>query len=171
MAVKPRGDLFVGDSNNAIRRVDAVGNVSTHAGLMGQSASTDGPIATARFTTPKQIAFAPDGALFVVENLIVDATVRKVSSDGSSVSTLPIPANSQVTAIAVDAVGTLYYGSNTHGLMRLSPGGTPSVVIPHGAYVVLGGSPTLWNIDGIAVLGPKQLVVLSSGQILKVTLP
>jgi hypothetical protein len=29
----------------------------------------------------------------------------------------------------------------------------------------------LLDIDSIAVLGPKQLVVLSSGQILKVTLP
>lgn len=171
VAVKPGGDVFVGDSNNAIRRVDPAGNVGTHAGVMGQSASTDGPIASARFTTPKQIAFAPDGSLYVVENLIVDATVRKVSSDGASVSTLPIPANSFVTAVAVDAAGTLYYGSNTNGLMMLPPGGTPSVVIPHGAYVVLGANPTLWNIDGIAVLGPKQLVVLSSGQILKVTLP
>ena len=44
-------------------------------------------------------------------------------------------------------------------------------MIPNGAYVVLGANPSLWNIDGIAVLGPKQLVVLSSGQILKVTLP
>ena len=55
--------------------------------------------------------------------------------------------------------------------MSLPPGGTPRVVIPHGPYVVLGGSPTLSNIDGIAVLGPKQLVVLSSGQILQVALP
>ena len=172
LAVKPGGDVFVGDSNSAVRRVNAAGNVSTYAGVMGLSGSTDGPIAAARFTTPKQIAFAPDGSLYVVDYSVgVDATVRKVSSDGSSVTTLPIPANSQVTAVAVDAAGTLYYGSNTHGLMRLPPGGTPSVVIPNGAYVVLGANPSLWNIDGIAVLGAKQLVVLSSGQILKVSLP
>jgi len=29
----------------------------------------------------------------------------------------------------------------------------------------------VWDIDGIAVLAPGQLVVLSSGQILTVTLP
>ena len=172
LAVKPGGDVFVGDSNNAVRRVNGAGAVSTYAGVMGQSGSTDGPIAAARFKTPKQIAFAPDGSLFVVDYSVgVDATVRKVSSDGTSVSTLPIPANSQVSAIAVDAAGTLYYGSNTYGLMKLPPGGTPSLVIPVGAYVVLGALPSLSNIDGIAVLGPKQLVVLSSGQILKVTLP
>ena len=172
LAVKPGGDVFVGDSNNAVRRVNAAGAVSTYVGVMGQSGSTDGPIAAARFKTPKQIAFAPDGSLFVVDySAGADATVRKVSSDGTSVSTLPIPANSQVSAIAVDAAGTLYYGSNTYGLMKLPPGGTPSLVIPLGAYVVLGALPSLSNIDGIAVLGPKQLVVLSSGQILKVTLP
>lgn len=171
LAVKPGGDVFVGDSNNAVRRVDAAGSVSTYAGVMGQSGNADGVIATARFAEPRQVAFAPDGSLYVVDVQAFDGTVRKVASDGTSVSSLPIPANSDVTAVAVDAAGTLYYGSNTHGLMRLPPGGTPSVVIPHGAYVVLGASPTLWNIDGIAVLGPQQLVVLSSGQILKVTLP
>jgi DNA-binding beta-propeller fold protein YncE len=171
LAVKPGGDVFVGDSNNAVRRVNAGGGVSTYAGVMGQSGSAEGTIATARFAEPRQVAFAPDGSLYVVDVQAFDGTVRKVASDGMSVSSLPIPANSDVTAVAVDAAGTLYYGSNTHGLMRLPPGGTPSVVIPHGAYVVLGASPTLWNIDGIAVLGPQQLVVLSSGQILKVTLP
>jgi hypothetical protein len=101
----------------------------------------------------------------------VDSVVRKISSDGLSVSTLPLPANSQVTAMAVDAAGTLYYGSNTFGLMMLPQGGVPSVLIPHGAYVVLGGEPTIWNIDGIAVVDNKRLVVLSSGQILLATLP
>jgi hypothetical protein len=171
VAVKPGGDVFVGDGNNAVRRVDAAGHVSTYAGVMGQSGSADGPIATARFASPRQVAFAPDGSLFVVDKTALDGTIRKVASDGASVTTLPIPANSVVTAIAVDAAGTLYYGSDTHGLMMLPPGGALSVVIPHGAAVVLGANPTVWNIDGIAILGPKQLVVLSSGQILKVTLP
>lgn len=171
LAVNAGGDVFVGDGNNSIRRVDPTGNVTTSAGVAGQSASTDGPIAAARFMTPKQLAFGPDGSLYVVDNQLIDATVRKVSSDGTSVSTLPIPANSFVTAIAVDTAGTLYYGSNTRGLMMISPGGTPSVVVQHGAYVTLGANPSLATIDGIGVLGPKQLVVLSSGQILKLTLP
>ena len=177
LAVKPGGDVFVGDSNNAVRRVDAAGNVSTYAGVMGLSGSVDGSIATARFTSPSQVAFAPDGSLFVVDKPGIDSRIRKVSSDGASVTTLPIPANSIVTAIAVDAAGTLYYGSSTGtgtgtgGLMMLPLGGSPSIVIPYGTYVMIGANPTVWNIDGIAILGPKQLVVLSSGKILKVTLP
>ncbi len=171
LAVRPNGELVVGDGNNAVRLIDSAGNVSTYAGALGSSGSADGASASARFTAPRQVAFAPDGSLYVVDRSVSDATIRKVSADGSTVSTLPLPANSQVTALAVDAAGTLYYGSNTTGLMRLPAGGTPSVLVPHGAGVQLGANPTLWNIDGIAVRGAGQLVVLSSGQILLVTLP
>jgi hypothetical protein len=170
VAVKPGGDVFVADSSNAIRRVDAAGNVSTYAGVMGQSGSTDGPVATARFTTPGPMAFAPDGSLYVVEKTAIDGIIRKISSDGASVSTVAIPANSSVTAIAMDASGALYYGGNS-GLMQLLPGGTPSVLIPNTLGVTVGTNPTVAAIDSIAVLGPKQLLVLSLGQILKVTLP
>ena len=170
VAVTPGGDVFVADSSNAIRRVDAAGNVSTYAGVMGQSSSVDGPIAAARFMTPGPMAFAPDGSLYVVEKIALDGIIRKISSDGASVSTVAIPPNSTVTAIAVDAAGTLYYGAYG-GLMMLPPGGSPSVLLPRGSFVVPGAIPILLDIDSIAVLGPKQLVVLSSGQILKVTLP
>ena len=170
VAVKPGGDVFVADSGSAVRRVDAAGNVSTYAGVMGQSSSVDGPLATARFTLPGPMAFAPDGALYVVDQIAGNGVIRKIASDGASVSTVAIPDNSQVTALAVDAAGTLYYGGYL-GLMRLPPGGTPSVLVPRGAGVVLGTSPSVWDIDGIAVLAPGQLVVLSSGQILTVTLP
>ncbi len=170
VAVKPGGDVFVADSNYAIRRVDAAGNVSTYAGVMGQSGNADGPIATARFTTPGPLAFGPDGSLYVVDQVAFDGVVRKISSDGASVVTLPIPANSAVTALAVDASGTLYYGGY-RGLMVLPPGGTPSVLIPNNGTITFGANPTVADIDSIAVLGPKQLVVLSTGQILKVTLP
>lgn len=170
VAVKPGGDVYVADSSNAIRRVDAAGNVSTYAGMMGQSSSVDGPIAAARFTTPGPMAFGPEGSLYVVEKTAGDGIVRKISSDGASVSTVAIPPNSTVTAIAVDAAGTLYYGA-FGGLMMLPPGGSPSVLLARGAFVVPGAIPILLDIDSIAVLGPKQLAVLSSGQILKVTLP
>ena len=170
LAVKPNGNVFVADSGNAIRRVDAAGNVSTYAGVMGQSGSIDGPVATARFTTPGPMAFAPDGSLYVVDDTGIDGVVRKIASDGASVSTVPIPPNSQVTAIAVGADGTLYYAGYP-GLMKLPPGGAPSVLVHLGGGVLLGTNPTVSDVDSIAVLGPGQLVVLSMGQILKVTLP
>ena len=170
LAVGPGAKVFVGDgANNAVRRIDAAGNVGTYAGVMGQSRREDGAIAAARFRFPGQLAYAPDGALYVVERQ--DGVIRRVAPDGASVTTLPVPAVGGLTgSIAVDAAGTLYYGS-TSGLVMLRPGDSPTVLIPPGNAVVLGGSPRLPAVDALAVLGPKQLVILSGGQVLKATLP
>ena len=176
LAVGTANNVFVGDTvNNVVRRIDAAGNVSTYAGAFGQSASVDGAIGVARFRFPGQLAFAPDGALYVADNDAAsvspqNAVIRRIAADGTSVSTLPGVA--LAGAFAVDAAGTLYYGS-TGGLMKLPLGGVPSVAIPRGPAnaVVLGANPGLGGVDGIAVLGTNRLVILSGQQILIATLP
>ena len=160
------GNVFAGDfANNAVRRIDAAGTVATYAGVMGQSAFVDGPIATARFVFPSQLAFAPDGSLYVVDS----GRIRRIEADSSSVSTLA--GISGVSRFAIDAAGTLYYAVADGALMMLPLGGTSTVLIPQGGSVVLGASPRLPNINAIAVLGPKQLVIISGSQILVATLP
>lgn len=97
--------------------------------------------------------------------------LRRIAPDGASVTTLPVPAVSGLTgSIVADAVGTLCYGT-TQGLTVLPAGGLPSILIPQGAGIVLGANPQLLNVEALAILGPRQLVVLSGGQILIVTLP
>ena len=107
-----------------------------------------------------------DSASVIPQN----ATIRRIAPDGSSVST--IAGVSLVGAFTIDATGTLYYGS-AGGLMKLPLGGTSSVVIPRGPgnAVVLGDNPGLGGVEGVAVLGPNQLVILSGQQILVATLP
>ena len=176
LAVGTGGNVFVGDTvNNVVRRIDAAGNVTTYAGVVGQSVSTDGMIAAARFRYPGQLAVAPDGALYVADNTSAsvipqNAIIRRIAADGSSVST--VAGVALAGTFAVDAAGTLYYGS-TAGLMQLPLGGVSSVLIPRGPgnAVVLGANPGVAGIDGIAIIGPKQLVILSGQQTLKVTLP
>ena len=176
LAVGAGSIVFVGDAaNNVVRRIDAAGNVTTYAGVFGQSASVDGAVAVARFRFPGQLAVAPDGALYVADSDAAsvspqNASIRRIAPDGSSVST--IAGVSLVGAFTIDAAGTLYYGS-AGGLMRLPLGGTSSVVIPRGPgnAVVLGANPGLGGVEGIAVLGPNQLVILSGQQILRATLP
>ena len=92
--------------------------------------------------------------------------------DGTSVSTLTA-AGPFVGALTVDAAGTLFYAEyNTGGLYMLPAGAAaPTVVIPAGNAIVLGSAPRIKFIDQIAVLGPKQLVLSSEAQLLKVTLP
>jgi hypothetical protein len=169
LAVESNGSIVVSDSN-AVRRIDAAGNVSTIAGALGQGGTADGPAATARFSSPGQVAINPDGSILVVE--LASGVVRKISSDGSTVSTLVVPA-SNVTAIKVDSAGTLYYGSSATGLMMLHAGGQPTQLVPLGASDILGSVPgaSVVGIEGIAILGPKALVILAEGEILEVTLP
>ena len=170
LAVGPTGDVFVADpANNAVRRIDAVGNVTTYAGVIGQSGRVDGPIATARFVSPARVAFAPDGSLYVTDG----GTVRKIAADGSSVTTIVTAFSVQILALAVDAAGTLYYDYGA-GLWMLAAGATTSTLLipPSSTGNVLGASPKLYYVpDSIAVLGPKQLVIISFGQLLVATLP
>ena len=175
LAAKPGGDLFIGDpASAAVRRLDAANNVSTFAGVLGVSGNVDGPIAASRFTRPGRMAFAPDGTLYVLQAFgpAGGGSLRKISADGLTVSTLTA-AGPFVGALTVDADGTLYYAEyNTGGLYMLPVGASaPTVVIPPGNGIVLGSAPRIKFIDQIAVLGPKQLVLSSEAQLLKVTLP
>jgi sugar lactone lactonase YvrE len=168
LAAGSGGNVYAGDAaNTTVRRIDSSGNVTTYAGVMGQSAQVDGPIATARFQAPHQVAFASDGALYVVDG-VLGGVIRRIAPDGSSVSTLA--GAFSVGSIAVDAAGTIYFGSPS-GLQVMVPGGAATVLIPTGGAIVLGTSPRLLNVDGLAVLGPKKLVILSGAQILMATLP
>ena len=164
------GTLFVGDAGNrTVRRIDAAGNVSTYAGVAGQIAIVDGPIASARFELPGTVAVAPDGSVYVGEQSA--HTIRRIAPGAASVSTLAgVVLEGSFT---IDAAGTLYYGSPA-GLMMRPLGGASSVVIPRGAgnAITLGANPMIAGVEAVAVYGPKQLVLLSGGgRILKVALP
>ncbi len=167
LAVAANGTVFVGDSaNQAVRRIDAAGNVTTYAGVIGQGARVDGPIAAARFMSPGSLALAPDGTLYVVDN----GVIRRISADGATVSTLAGPF-SGVFRVAVDAAGVVYFGADT-GLYSLQ-GGTSTLLI--GAAInrpnALGANPFLTAVTDFTVLGPKRLLILSGGQLLVATLP
>ncbi|MEO8525605.1 MAG: hypothetical protein ABI460_12850 [Caldimonas sp.] len=163
IAVGPGGNIFVADGTT-IRKVDTAGNVTTYAGAFFQAGMVDGPVATSRFQFPNTLAFAPDGALYVVDGSVI----RRISADGATVSTTA--ANDVEGGLAIDTDGTIYYGSAT-GLAMISTGGTRTVLIPKGPATVLGASPALLNVLGIAVLGPKRLVIQTGFDLLIATLP
>ncbi len=169
LAVGPDGAVYVSDPfNNAVRRVDGAGNVTTYAGVLGQSGSADGPMASARLVRPGSLAFGPDGSLYVSDA----GQLRRISADATTVSTftgLGTYASGQV----FDRDGTLYFAAST-GLWSLSPGATTAtLLIPGNAgdMLVLGATPHLQGTYSLAVLGPRQLLVVSGGQLLKVSLP
>ena len=174
MALSPDGNLYVADSgNNAIRRVGRSGNVTTYAGVFGQGTRVDGPIATARFIAPSDLALAADGTLYVVDA----GTIRTISADGATVASLSV-GGTNVTHIVFDSAGTLYIGTSTQGLYSVAPGSSNAAFVIGGGdgqggpgAVVLSPTPRLAGVDSMAVLGPKQLVILSGGLALVLTLP
>ena len=174
ITVGPGGDAFVADPlNAAVRRVTAAGNVTTVVGAVGQSGTVDGPIAGARLSRPTAVAFAPDGALWIVDGS--SSVLRRVSSDGQSVST-PAGAPSGISALAFGADGTAYLLVNAAGggLFAYQPATAMSTrLIPYTGFLNLGSTnPTLRSESSIAVLGPKQILIADPGlYLLLVTLP
>jgi sugar lactone lactonase YvrE len=79
------GNIYIADSdNNAIRKIDAAGNVTTIAGN-GVQGSTDGAGKDARLNHPSDVAITKEGTLYVADTL--NNAIRKITADGT-VSTL-----------------------------------------------------------------------------------
>jgi DNA-binding beta-propeller fold protein YncE len=74
--------LFVADSgNNTIRKIDALGNVTTLAGTAGVFGSGDGTGAAAAFSAPNSLAVDPaTGNIYVADTY--NPAIRKVTSTG-----------------------------------------------------------------------------------------
>ncbi|WP_438448617.1 stalk domain-containing protein [Gorillibacterium sp. sgz5001074] len=81
LAVDAQGSVYVADAgNHAIRKISAGGQVTTLAGG-GVLGRTDGQGKNARFHTPKDVAVAADGSVFVADTL--NHLIRKVAPDGT----------------------------------------------------------------------------------------
>ncbi len=137
MAVGPTDEIYVADSrNHVIRKITPAGVVTTIAGKAGTPDYVDGPLTTARFSSPRGLAMDAGGNLFVADE--GNSVIRKISSAGivSTVSGQPGkpghtdgPAGtaqfSLPAGVAVDATGTLFiaeYGA----IRRVSPSGEAS---------------------------------------------
>ncbi|NQX68127.1 copper amine oxidase [Paenibacillus alba] len=85
LAVDAKGNVYVADSgNNAIRKIDVNGQVTTLAGN-GVQGNKDGKGAAAFFNHPTDVAVAEDGTVYVADSL--NHVIRKITVDGT-VSTL-----------------------------------------------------------------------------------
>ncbi|MEO8525410.1 MAG: hypothetical protein ABI460_11875 [Caldimonas sp.] len=178
LAVGPSGDVFACDPNNhAVRRIDAAGNVTTYFGVLGQTGNADGPVATARLNFPSSLAFMPDGSLLVADY----GSVRRITPDGSSITTIyTVTGAAAAGKIVLAPDGSIYFGGDvsnllSHGLYKLAPGAsTPTVVVPWdslGPRLGSDSSVRVNSIDGMALLGPNQLVVLTGGQMITISVP
>jgi sugar lactone lactonase YvrE len=81
VAVTDEGEVFMADSqNHVIRRITALGSVSTLAGQAGSAGSIDGTGSAARFFYPQGVAVDKRGNVWVADSL--NHTLRKINQRG-----------------------------------------------------------------------------------------
>jgi sugar lactone lactonase YvrE len=107
VAVDAFGNVFVADTGNqTIRKITPSGMVTTFAGGVGISGSTDGSGAEARFSAPYGIAVDGVGNVYVSDSQ--NFTIRKISASGV-VTTL---AGTAGVSGAIDGIGPAAKFSN-----------------------------------------------------------
>jgi len=160
--------LYVADRDaNAIRRVGLDGQVSTIAGNIGftSASPTDGMGTAANFAWPSGLASAPDGSLYVVDNLT--GLVRHVSLSGSvkTLSFTDYPYGSYPSdfyGIAVRPDGSLVVTSQQLDVVMMLPGAG-------GAMATLAGSGQSGGLDGSSTTAsfdvPTGVAVDKSGNV------
>jgi sugar lactone lactonase YvrE len=176
--IASRGNaVYVADmGNQAIRKVEVTGVVTTLAGKFGSRGAADGPGAAARFNDPAGIAIDASGALYVADSS--NHTIRKISPAGL-VTTLAGTAGLSGAAdgagsrarfnhpqgIAVDQAGNLYVADRSnHAIRRVTPDGVVSTLA--------GASTRVGQVDGgpgEASFSRPQGVAVDTGGALYVT--
>jgi sugar lactone lactonase YvrE len=110
--IGPDGLLYIADNNNhRVRKVDASGVIRTVAGTGTAGLSGDGgPATAARLNEPRNIAFGPDGSMYIVDQ--VNDRIRRVDPAGT-ITTLAsgfgLPRD-----VAVDPAGNVYVADESH---------------------------------------------------------
>ena len=142
LAIDRDGDLVVADRfNSAIRRITPDGMVTTVAGGTG-AGLVDGPAESARFDSPRDVAVAADGTIYVAD--FGNHRIRRISPDGMVTTVAGSdragaarweirdgPAEQALfegpTALALDELGDLYIVER-FAVRRLSPAGWVATV-------------------------------------------
>jgi uncharacterized delta-60 repeat protein len=145
VAVGANGLLYVADTGNqTLRAVTTANAVSTLAGSVGSSGSTNGTGSAARFYNPSGVAVDSSGNIYVADYW--NHTIRKVTPAGA-VSTLAGSAGNlgstngtgsaarfyYPASVAVDSSGNVYVADNYNDAIRK--------VTPAGVVTTLAGSP------------------------------
>ena len=142
------GNVFIADTrNNRIRVVNAAGTIRTFAGTGDPGNQGDGgPASAARFSNPRGLALAGDGALYLVDQgnsrvrrILANGTVQAVAGSGEAGfggdggPALQAKFNSP-EGIALDAAGNVYIcDTANHRVRRVSTAGIITTVAGNGA--------------------------------------
>jgi sugar lactone lactonase YvrE len=169
LAVSPQGTVYVAEDTR-IMSVSPAGVVSTFAGS-GTSGFQDGPVATARFSTPSGVALDAQGRIYVADKgnnrirLIENGQVTTLAGAGpAGYVDGPVGAArfDGPTSVAVDGQGRVYVTDTYNYRVRVIHNGQVSTVAGSGADGYQDGPAATARFaypTGLAVDGRGRLYV------------
>ncbi|MES2536346.1 MAG: NHL repeat-containing protein [Pseudomonadota bacterium] len=190
VAVDGAGNLYVADNGNSVIRkvVIATGVVTTFAGTVGVTGSTDGTGAAARFEFPVGITADGLGNLYVTDTN--NHTIRKIVIATGEVTTLAGTPGSRGSVdgtgaaalfdfplgITADGAGNLFVADTSNNTIRKIVAATGVVTTVAGVAgqqgVGLGDLPGgLTEPYGVAFIGVNTLAVTTSNGVVRIVLP
>lgn len=178
LAVDASGNILASDSRG-LHRITPAGDATLL--MLYDGNSRPGPAGVGHVSNVQAMAFDPAGNLLMA----TPGAVYALAPDGS-VSTLAgghgqighidglgdAAALSSLYGMALDAAGNVYVAEGST-VRRIAPDHTVTTVLGTSSAfgVVLGTSPLLNQVSGIAVLDAHHLAVLSENAVLVYTLP
>ncbi len=170
------GNLFFTDlGNSTVRKISALGVVSTLAGSPANNDFADGSGSNARFNFPVGIAVAKDGTIFVADEF--NHRIRKITPAGvvsTFAGTTPGFTNGTGTnarfsnprGIAIDTEGTLYIADTGNNRIRkITPSGVVSTLAGSNAgFADATGTEALFNNPESLVLDPDGNLLVTDRQ-------
>ncbi|MBC7514190.1 MAG: hypothetical protein H7234_07115 [Herminiimonas sp.] len=176
LAVDAQGVVYVCDAgNNAIRRIDTAGVVTTLAGG-GSAGFADAQGGAARFNSPRGVAVSSRGDVYVAD--FANHRIRKVTPlgvvttfagndhAGAGNGTSAAASFNDPAGIAIDGKDDLYVGDQGNQLIRkISSAGNVTTLAGSGTAGMLNGSGTAasFNMPGaLAVDGQGTVYVIAS---------
>jgi sugar lactone lactonase YvrE len=151
VAVDRAGNVFVAEGfNSTIRKVTPAGVVTTFAGRAGERGTSDGPGATARFSSPHGVAVDSADNVYVADSS--NHTIRRISPSGVTTTVAGSPGMygtadgtgsvarfSNPKGLAVDPTGTIYVADwGSHVIRKITSGGVVTTLT--GAAGIAGAS-------------------------------
>jgi alpha-tubulin suppressor-like RCC1 family protein len=167
IALDSTGNLYVADTGNStIRKITPAGQVTTLAGSASNNGSADGTGNAARFSSPSDLALAPNGNIYVADS--GNHTIRQITPAGV-VTTIAGLAGTQGSSdgnsstarfnnprgITVDSAGKIYVSDTTNNVVRaitLSPTVAVSTLAGLSGVTNAGSSVevTVFNLNSTA---------------------
>jgi myo-inositol-hexaphosphate 3-phosphohydrolase len=178
--VGPDGALYIGDANNhRVRRVDlSTGVITTVAGSGTRGSTGDGgPATAARLNTPRNVAFAGNGDLYIADDqnykvrrvdavtktisTVAGTGVRGYSGDGGAATAARL---NLVRDVAVDGAGNLYIADELNHRIRWVD--TSGIIRTFAGTGVRGFSGDGGPATSARIRAPRGVAVDPSGRVL-----